>query len=43
MSAITDLALQAAPSTEARGYWATVGRRIRRDKVSHGLRLHPAR
>ena len=34
MSAITDLALQAAPSTEARGYWATVGRRIRRDKVS---------
>src|SRR5215471_21675704 len=34
MSAITDLALQAAPSTKARGYWATVGRRIVRDKVS---------
>src|SRR6266700_3480371 len=34
MSAITDLALQAAPATKARGYWATVGRRISRDKVS---------
>src|SRR3981081_4293195 len=34
MSAITDLALQAAPATNARGYWATVGRRIARDKVS---------
>src|SRR5262249_16377581 len=34
MSAITDLALQAAPVTKARGYWATVGRRILRDKVS---------
>ena len=34
MSAITDLALQAAPATKARGYWATVGRRIVRDKVS---------
>jgi peptide/nickel transport system permease protein len=34
MSAITDLALQAAPATKARGYWATVGRRITRDKVS---------
>src|ERR1700716_1778179 len=34
MSAITDAALQAAPATKARGYWATVGRRIRRDKVS---------
>jgi peptide/nickel transport system permease protein len=34
MSAITDAALQAAPMTKARGYWATVGRRIRRDKVS---------
>ena len=34
MSAITDAALQAAPAAPARGYWATVGRRIRRDKVS---------
>src|SRR6266700_1335062 len=34
MSAITDLALQAAPATKARGYWTTVGRRITRDKVS---------
>src|SRR6201987_96612 len=34
MSAITDTALQAAPATKARGYWATVGRRILRDKVS---------
>src|SRR6187397_1700426 len=34
MSAITDTALQAAPATVARGYWATVGRRIRRDKVA---------
>ncbi|GAC1332327.1 MAG: ABC transporter permease [Bradyrhizobium sp.] len=31
--AISDAALQAAPATKARGYWATVGRRIRRDKV----------
>src|SRR4030088_635885 len=34
MSAMTDMALQAAPASKARGYWATVGRRIRRDKVS---------
>ena len=34
MSAMTDMALQAAPASSARGYWATVGRRIRRDKVS---------
>src|ERR1700750_3209760 len=34
MSAISALALQAAPVTKARGYWATVGRRILRDKVS---------
>src|SRR6202795_3799778 len=34
MSAITDAALQAGPATKARGYWATVGRRITRDKVS---------
>jgi ABC-type dipeptide/oligopeptide/nickel transport systems, permease components len=33
-SAMSDAALQAAPATKARGYWATVGRRIRRDKVS---------
>src|SRR3954452_11074637 len=32
--AFTDIALQAPPATKARGYWATVGRRIRRDKVS---------
>src|SRR3954468_19700633 len=31
---MTDMALQAAPSTKPRGYWTTVGRRIRRDKVS---------
>ena len=36
MSTISDLALQAAPTTKARGYWATVGRRILRDKVSMG-------
>src|SRR6202165_334549 len=34
MSAISDAALQAAPASKARGYWATVGRRILRDKVS---------
>src|SRR4051795_12039438 len=34
MSAMTDIALQAAPASKARGYWATVTRRIRRDKVS---------
>ena len=34
LSATSDAALQAAPATKARGYWATVGRRIRRDKVS---------
>src|SRR3981189_573808 len=34
MSVIPDAALQAAPATKARGYWATVGRRIVRDKVS---------
>jgi peptide/nickel transport system permease protein len=31
---MNDAALQAAPVTKARGYWATVGRRILRDKVS---------
>src|ERR1700736_6596905 len=34
MSAMSDTALQAEPATKARGYWATVGRRIVRDKVS---------
>jgi peptide/nickel transport system permease protein len=34
MSAIADAALQAAPAAAARGYWATVGRRIVRDKIS---------
>ena len=34
MTAMSDAALQSAPATKARGYWATVGRRIRRDKVS---------
>ncbi|WP_257166238.1 ABC transporter permease [Bradyrhizobium sp. SRS-191] len=33
-SAINEQSLQAAPATNARGYWATVGRRIVRDKVS---------
>lgn len=32
--AMADTALQAAPITKAHGYWATVGRRIVRDKVS---------
>src|SRR6202166_1158929 len=34
MSVMSDTALQSAPATKARGYWATVGRRITRDKVS---------
>src|SRR3974390_2095390 len=34
MSAITDAALQAPPASQARGYWATVARRILRDRVS---------
>src|SRR5258708_27976013 len=34
MGAISDAALQAGPAAKARGYWATVGRRITRDKVS---------
>src|ERR1700753_1486169 len=34
MSAISEAALQAAPADKARGYWSTVGRRLRRDKVS---------
>src|SRR5262245_17370016 len=39
LSATSDAALQAAPATKARGYWATVGRRIRRDKVSMACAL----
>src|SRR3979411_3499184 len=31
---MSDAALQAGPAAKARGYWATVGRRIARDKVS---------
>src|ERR1700749_597304 len=31
--ALPDTALQAAPVAKARGYWATVGRRIVRDKI----------
>ena len=34
MTVMSDTALQAAPATKARGYWATVGRRIARDKVA---------
>src|SRR5690348_17969893 len=34
MTALAEAALEAAPATKARGYWATVGRRITRDKVS---------
>src|SRR5258708_12471223 len=39
MSVVTDMALQAAPASNARGYWATVGRRILRDKVSMACAL----
>jgi peptide/nickel transport system permease protein len=39
MSAIADAALQAAPVAKARGYWATVGRRLLRDKVSMACAL----
>ncbi|WP_127090493.1 ABC transporter permease [Aquabacter cavernae] len=34
MTAASDAALQAAPVHKARGYWATVGRRLLRDKVA---------
>jgi peptide/nickel transport system permease protein len=34
LHAISDAALQGAPAIRPRGYWATVGRRILRDKVS---------
>ena len=33
LPAIADQALQAAPITKARGYWATVGRRLVRDNA----------
>jgi peptide/nickel transport system permease protein len=36
---LSDAALQAAPMMKARGYWATVGRRLRRDKVSMACAL----
>src|ERR1041384_8051127 len=39
MTVMSDTALQAAPITKARGYWATVGRRISRDKVSMACAL----
>src|SRR3977135_3779271 len=31
---MSDAALQIGPAANARGYWATVGRRVTRDKVS---------
>src|ERR1700736_1084287 len=31
---MSDAVLQVGPAANARGYWATVGRRITRDKVS---------
>ena len=34
IGAMSDAALQVGPAANARGYWATVGRRITRDKVS---------
>jgi peptide/nickel transport system permease protein len=37
--ATSDAALQAAPAMNARGYWATVGRRLLRDKVSMACAL----
>jgi peptide/nickel transport system permease protein len=39
LQAISDTALQAAPAAKARGYWATVGRRLLRDKVSMACAL----
>src|SRR5437588_11769029 len=39
IGAMSDAALQAAPVTRARGYWATVGRRLARDKVSMACAL----
>jgi peptide/nickel transport system permease protein len=34
MTTLTDTAVQTAPAGPSRGYWATVGRRLLRDKVS---------
>jgi peptide/nickel transport system permease protein len=34
LQAVSDAAVLRGPAVKARGYWATVGRRIRRDKVS---------
>lgn len=39
LRAISDQALKAAPVTKARGYWATVGRRLLRDKFSMACAL----
>jgi peptide/nickel transport system permease protein len=39
IGALSDTALQAAPVANARGYWATVGRRILRDKVTMACAL----
>jgi peptide/nickel transport system permease protein len=39
LRAISDPALEAAPITKARGYWATVGCRLLRDKVSMACAL----
>jgi peptide/nickel transport system permease protein len=39
ISLMSDAALQAAPAMKARGYWATVGRRLLRDKVSMACAL----
>jgi peptide/nickel transport system permease protein len=39
LQAFSDAALQAAPAMKARGYWATVGRRLLRDKVSMACAL----
>jgi len=36
---LSDVALQAAPAMKARGYWATVFRRLSRDKVSMACAL----
>ncbi len=40
---MTETALQEPPAAVSRGYWATVGRRIVRDKVQHGLCDYPDR
>ena len=38
-NALSDAALQAAPAMKTRGYWATVGHRMLRDKVSMACAL----